>query len=242
MATSEHMVVYQATNQVNGKRYIGVTGYFDKRRMAHAQYARKGSKLPFHCAIRKYGNDAFAFSVLADFGDDRPLSLLYEEEAIAKYKPEYNVASGGQGGQTGMKHTPEARAKMSAKLMGRKGPWEGKKRSPETIEKMRQAALANPTRYWLGKKRADDTAKKISDANRGRVQPPEEIEHRRAALVASHAKRRRAVTEIVSGQTFPSTHAAAAHYGIPIKALYSAIYGKQLVRRAFRFKYTETPE
>lgn len=31
----------------------------------------------------------------------------------------------------------------------------GKKRSPETIEKMRKAKLKNPTKYWLGKKRPE---------------------------------------------------------------------------------------
>lgn len=30
--------------------------------------------------------------------------------------------------------------------------WSGKKRSPETIEKIKQAKLKNPTKYWLGKK------------------------------------------------------------------------------------------
>jgi len=30
--------------------------------------------------------------------------------------------------------------------------WSGKNRSPETIEKIRQAKIKNPTKYWLGKK------------------------------------------------------------------------------------------
>jgi hypothetical protein len=42
------------------------------------------------------------------------------------------------------------------------------KASPETIEKMRQAKLKNPTRYWLGKKRSEETNKKISETKKGK--------------------------------------------------------------------------
>lgn len=47
--------------------------------------------------------------------------------------------------------------------------WLGKKRSPETIEKMRQTKLANPTRYWLGKKRDPALIEKMRLANVGRI-------------------------------------------------------------------------
>lgn len=40
---------------------------------------------------------------------------------------------------TGWKHTQEARAKMSAKLRGRKCPFEGKKRNSKTVDKIRWA-------------------------------------------------------------------------------------------------------
>lgn len=53
-------------------------------------------------------------------------------------------------------------------------PWHKGKKSPysqDTIEKMRQAKLANPIRYWLGKKRpnlfSDEAKKKISQAHLG---------------------------------------------------------------------------
>jgi len=44
-----------------------------------------------------------------------------------------------------------------------------KKHTPETIEKIRQAKLKNPTRHWLGKKRSPKTIAKMSAGLKGKT-------------------------------------------------------------------------
>jgi G:T-mismatch repair DNA endonuclease (very short patch repair protein) len=50
---------------------------------------------------------------------------------------------------------------------GSSGFWLGKKRSLETINKMRQRRLANPVRYWKGKKLSAQTKRKLSVSHKG---------------------------------------------------------------------------
>lgn len=61
----------------------------------------------------------------------------------------------------GRKHSPETKALLSSIKIGQPNHCLGKKRSAETIEKMRASMLAKPTRYWLGKKRSPETIAKI---------------------------------------------------------------------------------
>ena len=61
----------------------------------------------------------------------------------------------------------ETRKKLSESHIGQKGYWDGKHRSEETKEKIRQDNVKNPRRYWLGKKRgplSEETKKKISES------------------------------------------------------------------------------
>lgn len=57
------IVVYQATNKVNGKRYIGVTKKnLEHRIQDHFYRARTNpSCRKFHAALNKYGRDAFEY-------------------------------------------------------------------------------------------------------------------------------------------------------------------------------------
>lgn len=51
-------------------------------------------------------------------------------------------------------------------------PWLGKKRSQETIEKIRETKLSNPVRFWLGRNRSDETKTKMSLAKIGKHMSP----------------------------------------------------------------------
>lgn len=160
-----YAIVYQATNTVNGHRYIGFTSRtLAAREWEHRAYARKGGGYLLQRAMRKHGADKFVFEVLGDFEGDVLLAKVYEMEAIAKYRPEYNILGGGEGNphtqETRAKiraaralqvTTPETREKMRVAMLGKthseetkqklSALWKGKKRSPETIEKMRQSQL-----------------------------------------------------------------------------------------------------
>src|SRR5690606_41471619 len=55
------MIVYKATNRVNGKMYIGITSQtLQSRKWKHFSDARlKVYNSKFHRSIRKYGEDGF---------------------------------------------------------------------------------------------------------------------------------------------------------------------------------------
>mgnify|MGYP003477563096 FL=1 len=183
---TKQAIVYQATNRVNGKRYIGYTARgLAVRRSQHFSIARKGGGNHFQNALRKHGEDNFSFVVLGEFGDDEELAKVYEIEAIAKYRPEYNLSYGGEGGtlhessrkkigeansrrvftdemrkniadaNRGSKRSDETRAKMRAAQIGRK-------HSAETIQKMREVC---------GHPVSDEARKKMSIARQKREPP-----------------------------------------------------------------------
>jgi group I intron endonuclease len=68
------MLVYQATNRINGKCYIGVTTrLLAKRRAQHHVFANRGSRSPFHQAIRKYGKENFAWEIIEEHDTEESL-------------------------------------------------------------------------------------------------------------------------------------------------------------------------
>lgn len=88
-------ILYQLTSP-SGKRYIGVTVQRMAKRWGRHRYdARRGSNLPIHRAIRKYGPDRFTISILAVVENEHLKDT--EIRAIATLRPEYNVTAGGDG-------------------------------------------------------------------------------------------------------------------------------------------------
>lgn len=85
--------IYQYTNKINGKKYIGQTNNLSRRKKQHIQdsiHCHQGHEisynLPFHSAIRKYGIDNFDCEVLEiiDTEDWNEVNKL-ESEYISKY-------------------------------------------------------------------------------------------------------------------------------------------------------------
>jgi len=124
------MYVYETTNLVNGKKYIGVCVNSDegKRR----RYLGSGKLLKL--AIKKYGKENFSKRILKEF-DDKVSARAYERELIEELDAiddptYYNLVAGGFGGSIkGGKLTDETKKKISKALTGRK-------RSKETIKKV----------------------------------------------------------------------------------------------------------
>lgn len=108
-------IVYQHTNLINGKIYVGITALEteDRWRKGNGYY----SNTHFYNAIQKYGWDNFKHEIL--------FSNLTQEEAckieielIAFHKSNlsefgYNGSTGGEYGHSGCKHSIESRKKMS---------------------------------------------------------------------------------------------------------------------------------
>ena len=103
--------LYQITNTINGKSYIGITKLsINERWNVHISNSKK-PKYPLHHAIAKYGSDSFLITLLEENTDRKYISILEEPTIIRLQthisKNGYNVAKGGYGGDLG----PEASAK-----------------------------------------------------------------------------------------------------------------------------------
>lgn len=135
------IIVYEATNAINGKRYIGITRRgLAIRRKRHFHTAMSGGGAVIGAAIRKYGKDAFRFKTLIvcpdfDYAGDMERAL------IALYHPEYNLTAGG-GGVSAYKLSEEARKAISSAQKGNKH-WLGKTHQEETKLKMSAARKAH---------------------------------------------------------------------------------------------------
>ena len=92
------MIIYKATNKINGKCYIGQTRHsLENRRRIHYTKARQGIKTHFYSAIRKYGEDNFEWEIICSASDKATLNEL-ETYYITKYnsiKQGYNMVDGG---------------------------------------------------------------------------------------------------------------------------------------------------
>lgn len=132
-----HGIVYLAVNAANGKKYVGLTTktLFYRWRQ-HGYFAKRGSRLPIHRALRKYGANSFDVSVVAQCNSHQEM-LAAEIAAIAEhsslYPAGYNLTAGGEG-HYGLKRSAETRARIGRAHKGRK-------RSADQIEQLRQAKL-----------------------------------------------------------------------------------------------------
>ena len=74
------MLVYLATNKVNGMRYVGLTRRSTlapriNEHFANARNSTKGSYKTIAHAIRVYGEDAFQFEILDRLKDLKSLEI-----------------------------------------------------------------------------------------------------------------------------------------------------------------------
>lgn len=106
----------------SGKKYIGITLKSAAERFSkHCTASRKSQKLPIYRAIKKYGRDAMAISVLC-VSDNIEYLRLVEIRAIAALNTllpnGYNATSGGEG-TPGRILSDAARRRISAAQVGR---------------------------------------------------------------------------------------------------------------------------
>lgn len=142
------MIIYRAMNLITGMSYIGqTTRSLKERKSAHLKRA-KLSSLKFYNAIKKYGEEAFSWTVLKLCKTREELNF-WEEFYINRYNtmaPDgYNLTSGGKG-SLGLKHRKETKELLSRINSGKNNP-------------------------HYGIQLSEETKRKIGDANRGREMP-----------------------------------------------------------------------
>ena len=191
--------VYLARCKVNNKGYVGKTvKSLSKRKEIHQWDAYNGSPCIFHKAIRKYGWDAFEWSILSE-DDDEDWLFLMEQKWIkrlgTKLPNGYNMTDGGDG-TPGCSRSKSAIEKTAAAHRGRKNTEETKLKM--SIAAKNRAPVTDETKKILseshmGVKRSLESRIKQSISAKGKPKPPRTAEHKAkisATLKLYNAKKR----------------------------------------------------
>jgi group I intron endonuclease len=153
--------IYAIRNTVNGKVYVGSAANIEKRwRLHRSQLAlstHHSKKL--QNAWNKHGSQSFVFEVI-ELVNDKSNLLEREQHWIDTLSAFSNGYNGRLKAQSylGMKHSTDALAKMSAKMMGN-SYGAGSKRSLKQLEKMSEAGT--------GKRHSVESRQKISASRAG---------------------------------------------------------------------------
>lgn len=194
--------VYQIISLIDNRQYVGSTIDFNNRWVCnHQSNLRRNKHHSRHLQnfYNKYGFENLAFEILEvvnildDWDDEKIKQVLLEREQwwMDACKPDHLKApafntSPKAGSCLGMKHTPEARAKIAAASTGRKHspetrarmsanhprlkPMLGRKHSPESIAKMVIVQTGHPVspeaRIKIG---AAQKGKTISEEHRAAI-------------------------------------------------------------------------
>ena len=206
-------IIYQLTNSVTGKKYIGVTIDFRERLRTH-----KKSNTVIGRALRKYGLGNFRISVLHSRLTKDTASILEKRLIAAKstLTPDgYNVADGGYNGNNFEGKTKEEmqeiRNRMSQAQKGEKNHNFGKPRSMETRRRIGDAQKGVKN-HGFGKPPSTETRRKLSIANRGYKHTPHAIkrisETHRGKTVSIEAieKRRDTIRKRAGAKHYKSSH------------------------------------
>lgn len=190
--------IYEIKNKKNGHRYIGSSVSIKDRWNTHISNLRRNKHTSKHLqnAFNKYGEDAFEFSVLETC--DVHVLAIREQNCIDTMRPEYNIRSITVS-NLGIKHTNEAKQKMSDSHKGKNTWMKGRKFSDETRQKMSDVLKGNSrskgkASWNKGKTLSDEHRQKLSEAHKGKSPSKE---HRQNLSNASTAwwKRRKSETE-----------------------------------------------
>lgn len=170
--------IYEITNTINLKKYIGQSIDVEKRLKQHKNKLSKG----FHPNIylqRSWninGSESFKFNLLEicriEELSEKEIAYIEKFQEINK---SFNLTSGGEG-SLGRVVSEETRAKLSKSSKGRKP-------SSETIEKIRKANSGKKNSFY-GKTHSIESKKKISEAHKNMEMPwlhkplPEEVKRK----------------------------------------------------------------
>lgn len=210
--------IYQINNLVNGKQYIGITsGSPEKRWKQHIYASKKGDRV-INRAIRKYGQENFDFITFGVF-KNRDTACKFEKYFISKLNPNYNETSGGD---SSFELSEESRKKMSIAKIGKTGPWAGKK---------------NPhPRNWCGKKRSAETVNKLRLAAIGRKLTKSTKDKLKAIRKKVVMK---SIICHTDGMIFRSMTKAAKYYGVCRHLIGMACAGKRDLVDGKKFSFYE---
>ena len=204
------MVIYKATNTINGKAYIGQTVRTVRERMLeHMRHDRSY----FDRALKKYGAENFKVVVI---DSARTVEELNEKEKFwidffhTLGERGYNMCEGG-GNTTGYHHTDAAKQTMSQK------------------KKTAYAGAGNP---FYGKRHTEESCRKMSESRKGRIITPEWRKH---LSEGSTIKVR--VRNADTGEIFDSVQDAATKYKVAATHISRVCRGKRKTSGGYHWEY-----
>ncbi len=179
MKSNSKSGVYAITNTVNGKLYVGSAVNISARWRMHRSQLRRGIHHSNHLqsAWDKHGEQAFLFSILQEVGERE--RLIEEENKWIVQKDSANRSKGynlcvAAGSQLGMKHSDDARKRISDAHKGRKKSPDHQEainlalRGRKLSDEHRAKISANQT----GRRASDESRKKMREA---RANPKESM-------------------------------------------------------------------
>lgn len=154
--------IYQWRQISTGKKYIGSTNNFERRKKEHEKELRKGNHANKHLlrAWVKYGDDDFIFEIVETVDDT---SMLLERE---QWYLDNNVEWGNDFNGTRIATSPPS--------------FEGKKHTVEAIQAIRQKNT--------GKRRTPEQNQRNSESKRGIVHDAEALARQAAGLARHYAQ------------------------------------------------------
>ena len=222
--------VYIHTNKENNKCYIGLTSRVAKKRWENGS-GYKANK-HFTSAVKKYGWDNFDHIIFAE-NLTKYEACKMERLLIALYDSTnplygYNMSIGGECGRKGIKHTEEARKRMSAAQKGRQI-------SEETRRKIGEGNK--------GKIMSDEARRKISEALKGK-HPTEETrrklsESHKKPYKETYKKRCKPVLCVELNRIFPSIREAEKELNIENSNISEAANGKRKTAGGYHWEFIE---
>lgn len=211
------MIIYKATNKINGKVYIGQSHKSLEERMRRHKNDSTRQDSYFYRAIRKYGWENFSWEIIDTAKTDEELNqkeiywIQYYESFDNKEKG-YNSTSGAD---HNYKLTQEECQKRSQRVSGEKNPMYGK---PGT---------------WLGKKFSEEHKKHLSESLKGRKTP---------WCTGKNHWLAKAVINLNTGEIFDTIQEAADAYHVSRDSISKQINGQTKNCNGFKWQFCKDIE
>jgi group I intron endonuclease len=236
----ETWILYQTTNLVNGKIYVGVHKLTDTNRSK----LYLGSGLALKSAKEKYGRKNFTRITLAEFScGEEAYKAEYQmvDEDFIKRPDTYNISLGGSGA---VHLTADMRNKISIANTGKKASLEtrnkismaakGKKLSEE--HKAAIIAANKGNKHTLGRKLTDEHKAKISTGGKGRVFTDEHRARISAGLVGTKNALGRIMSEEHKNKLVSSTYKPVMIDGKYYKSIDNASKTKEVTYKTVFYR------
>ena len=216
------MIVYCLTNLLNDKKYVGQTIHaVEDRVKQHIRVAKRMSRNPIHCAIRKYGIDQFGVVILQVCNSRHELNEAEVRwiNQLETRKFGYNLSEGG----SGVKGRGICKQRIGDKNRGKIRSAETRKLISETVH----AAMTDELRSLI----SESTKRALTPEVRNRIERK------------NYAKRRKSIVQLtIDGQciaVFKSATEAAISTNTNKGNLCSCARGECIQAGGFQWKYIE---